>query len=69
MDPKLKLNTMERMVICSSLQHDIVSLLDILDAISLITEIAGSPPDDIQKALDAQLNHGLGLIFEHAAQA
>ena len=69
MDPKLKLNTMARMVICSSLQHDIVSLLDILDAISLITEIAGSPPDDIQKALDSQLNQGLGLIFEHAAQA
>ena len=64
-----ELNTMERMVLCSALQQDMATLIQILDSVKLITEIAGPPPEHIKVEIQAQVSEGMRYIFEHAAQA
>ena len=63
------MNTMERMVLCAAIQQDIGTLLDILDAVDLMTATYGEPPEDVRAILDAQLSVGIDNIFRHAVQA
>lgn len=63
------LNTMERMVLCCTIQQDIDTLLTIFETVDAITMLVGEPPSDIRKALDAQISEGIEHIFRHAVQA